>query len=269
MVSMSEKLSYCAELVKEQDLDRFLLTMLMPAAVRGSLLALFAFNHEIAKTREVVTETQLGLIRLQWWRDALAGIYDEGKVLEHEVLSALAGVIEAHDLERKYFEELIYAREFDLEDVLPAHMDGFLSYCDFTNTPLMKLVMQVMGDAPDGEPVQPIAINYALVGLMRAVPFHAHQRRCYLPQDIMQRHGQSINRLYELKPDESLPEIVELCMDHFRDDLKPQSKFLKASHVLAQIYARQLKSTGYDTFSQKMTLEPPLKAFRLFAGMFM
>ncbi len=82
--------SYCGELVRRHDPDRFLLTLFAPASMRESLFALYAFNYEIAKTRETVTETQLGLIRLQWWRDAISAIYDRGDVAAHHVLTPLA-----------------------------------------------------------------------------------------------------------------------------------------------------------------------------------
>jgi len=93
---MVSKMSYCGALVQSQDPDRFLLAQFAPFERREVLYALFAFNHEIAKTREVVSETQLGLIRLQWWREAIEGVYN-GEVLEHEVVKALANAIQMYD----------------------------------------------------------------------------------------------------------------------------------------------------------------------------
>ena len=72
---MAKTLSYCGQVVRDQDRDRFLLSLFAPADRREALWALFAFNHEIAKTREVVTEMQLGLIRLQWWREQVTNIF--------------------------------------------------------------------------------------------------------------------------------------------------------------------------------------------------
>ena len=122
---MTQPLSFCGSLVKAYDPDRFLLTMFVPEQVRDpsspaattrreALWALFAFNHEIAKTRAVVSEPQLGRIRLQWWRDEIERIYSGSVVPEHEVLKPLAAAIRAHDLPREDFETLITAREADL-----------------------------------------------------------------------------------------------------------------------------------------------------------
>src|SRR3982751_5229634 len=103
----------CMDTIRRYDRDRFLLGLTVPVNRRNALWALFAFNHEIAKTREVVSEPTLGLIRLQWWRDALDQLY-QGNTLQHEVLTALTPVIREHDLPRAWFDDLINAREADL-----------------------------------------------------------------------------------------------------------------------------------------------------------
>jgi len=64
-------LSYAGEQVRRFDHDRFMTTIFAPPASREHLLALYAFNLEIAKVGEVVSEPLIGKMRLQWWRDAL------------------------------------------------------------------------------------------------------------------------------------------------------------------------------------------------------
>jgi phytoene synthase len=43
------------------------------ARARPALFALYAFSHEIARVRALVSEPLPGEVRLQWWRDALEG----------------------------------------------------------------------------------------------------------------------------------------------------------------------------------------------------
>jgi len=250
--------------VRVYDLDRFLLSLLVGERYRAALWALFAFNHEIAKTREVVSETQLGLIRLQWWRERIGEIYEGKAVAEHEVLQVVAAAIKEYNLRHEYFENLIYAREFDLEDVLPANMDGLLHYADYTGAPLMRLVMQVMGDDPEGEIIQKVAVNYALTGLIRAVSFHASQRRCYLPQDIMKAHNVRPSHLYEGKAQEGLPNVIQEVSGHIVDIHKPKNRFLRASQKLAMMYRNKIHSCDYNIFAAKMAVPPAFKELRLF-----
>lgn len=261
---MNKNLSYSGQVVRENDPDRFLLSMFAPADRRETLWALFAFNHEIAKTREVVSETSLGLARLQWWREAIGKIYGGGEFPQHEVLKALAPAIKAHGLARDYFDTLVYAREFDLENICPASLEGFLKYADFTTTPLMSLALQICGDEPDMDPVAAVAVNYAMAGLLRAVPFHASQRRCYLPEDLMQKHNVTLTNLFDfLKPGEGMKGVVRDVAGEFVPGIHPASRLLRATQGLAGIYMGQIRRRGYDVYSRKMQLPPAFKEFRL------
>lgn len=276
---MLSEISYCGALVKDQDRDRFLLSMFAPSSPsattrqawlspREALWALFAFHYEIAKTREVVSETQLGLIRLQWWRDAVAAVYEGGDVPEHEVLRPLAEVIRAYDLHnqeaRDLFDMLIYAREFDLEDVLPADMEGVLHYADYTSTPLMQLAGRIAGADVDSEPVQVIAVNYALAGILRSVVHFARGRRCLLPEALMHTHVVSVNQLYELKRQDGLRDVVAAVAEEFVPGVRAQSRFLRAVQGMSEIYMGQIRRCGYDVFHPRMSVPPAFKELRLF-----
>ena len=48
--------SYCADLVRRLDRERYLCALFAPAAAREDLLALYAFNLELARIPELVRE---------------------------------------------------------------------------------------------------------------------------------------------------------------------------------------------------------------------
>jgi len=177
-------LPHCGQTIRDHDRDRFLLSLRAPAAKREALWALFAFNYEIAKTRAVVTETQLGHIRLQWWRDNISALYEGKEPSSNPVLSALATAIKTHDLPQADFDALIYAREFDLENVPPAHMEGLEHYADFTTTPLHRMALQILGQDVAANILRDVSTGYALAGLLRAIPFHTAQGRNYMPDKV-------------------------------------------------------------------------------------
>lgn len=251
---MKQKLSYCGELVRAHDPDRFLLSMFAPAPAREGLWALFAFNHEIAKTREVVSEAQLGRIRLQWWREALAAIYKGGEVPQHEVLKPLAGVIAAYDLPHAGLERLIDAREFDLEDEPPETLEGLLIYADHSSTPLMEAAVRICGDDPALEPVQPVAINYALAGILRALSYGGTQGQAMIPEELIRGGSKT-------------PDIARRISDEFVFNINVKNNFLKVSDKLSGLYMRQIKTLGYDVEHPRMRLDPPFKALRLVLGL--
>ena len=110
--------SYCAEQVRRFDPDRYLTVLFAPSGRRAALFALYAFNLEVAKTAEMVSEAPLGLLRLQWWRDALEAI-EAGQGPRHEVAEPLAEAVRRHNLDPALFGRLIDAREYDLERRAP------------------------------------------------------------------------------------------------------------------------------------------------------
>lgn len=235
--------------------------MFLSADLREDVWAVLAFNHEIAKTREVVSESTLGLIRLQWWRDSIAEIYEGQDVKEHEVLKPLAQAIKRHDLPREEFDHLVYAREFDLEDVLPGNVEGLLNYCEFTTAPLLRLIVKITGNDPSQEVIQPVAMNYGLSGVLRATAEFAAQRRFYLPENLVRQFDFDTETIFEhgdIKP------IVKDIMDARLQISKPSHVFLRGSEALSEIYFKQIISLHYNVMDKKLKLDPPFKMLRLF-----
>ena len=70
---LGEAYIHCDQLLREHDLDRWLACLFAPWAKRRYLHALYAFNLEVARVREIVSDPMPGEIRDQWWREALVG----------------------------------------------------------------------------------------------------------------------------------------------------------------------------------------------------
>jgi len=257
-------LSYCGDLVRSVDADRFLLSMFVQADRREDLWALLAFNYEISKTRDVVSESTLGLIRLQWWRDSIASIYDQGDVPEHEVLKPLAVAVKKYNLPREHFDKLIYAREFDLEDVLPGNVEGLMNYADFTTTPLLALAVQVCGGDPEQEVLQPIAMNYTVAKVLRSTAVYAQGGRCLLPEDLLVKYDVSRENFLEDDVREALKPLIEEIVG-YKLPVSPSSfPFIRGSAALSEMYFKHLSACDFDVFSVRFLNEPPFKALKLF-----
>ena len=164
-----------ATLVRRHDPDRFLTALFAPPEKRDALLTLYAFNHELARAREAVSEPPLGLIRLQWWREVV-----EGARRRHEVAEPLAAAIDAGELDRADLLPLIDAREVEAEpaiETLQATAGG-----------LAVAAGRLLG-APDPDVLRPLGAAYGIAGLLRSVAAHARQGRCMLPEDLLAEHG--------------------------------------------------------------------------------
>ena len=126
-MALEDARSYCAGEVRRYDPERFLTVLFAPDRCRAPLVALYAFNLEVAKIREVVSEPLLGEIRLQWWREAIEEIF-EGTPRRHAVVEALADAVHGASLPREPFDRLIDARAMDLATEPPATLDVLERY---------------------------------------------------------------------------------------------------------------------------------------------
>jgi len=269
--------AYTAGQVRQYDHDRYLTAIFAPASVRPHLFALYAFNVEIAKTREVVTEPLIGQMRLQWWRDALDTLYGGGEIA-HEVARPLAEAIRVGRLDRRLFDRLIDAREADLTDDPPPDLPALETYAEATAAPLLALALQLSGDASSaaGEISRSIGTAWALTGLIRAVPFHARQHRLYLPKDMIERTGVRVGRLFDLKPDPALAEVVRGVGERALAQLEAGRASLGAvgrRHrsplllgELARLYLADLGKAGWNPFAPELGRGRPLAVLNLMLG---
>lgn len=271
--SGSEALSYCAEQVRRHDPDRFLCALFAPAARREDLLALDAFNLELARVREQVSEMMLGRIRLQWWRETVEGIY-AGTPRRHQVAMKLAEAVARHALDRAVLDRMIDARESDLDDAPPADLAALEAYAEATAGALAAASLAVLGaDTPAaGQAARAVAIAWALTGLLRSVVFHARTRRLYLPAELLERHRIDRALLFELRSDERLAAAARELADRARFWLaearaKRRSVPRAALPVLlparlADAYLGTLAQSGYDLMAPSVVERPPLNAWR-------
>jgi 15-cis-phytoene synthase len=173
-----------AAFVRRNDPDRFLTALFAPPHKRDALLTLYAFNHEIARAREAVSEPPLALIRLQWWREVV-----EGARRRHEVADPLVAAIDSGELHRSDLLALIDAREVEAEPTIET-LAGWRDYLMAGAGGLAVAAARLLG-ADNPEILRARGAAYGAAGVLRSVPVLARQRRCLLPMDILAEHGLS------------------------------------------------------------------------------
>jgi 15-cis-phytoene synthase len=210
-------------IARDGDLDRYASALFAPGACREHLFALYAFNVELAR---MVSEPQLGEIRLQWWRDAL----DRASSCEttgQPVADAIGFAVRECKLSQQSLAGLIDARHFDVSvKIMPdtAALDDYLAN---TAGVLFKLASEVcMAGGRAAEPrvldaaVRAAGIAYGLTGLMRALPVHARRGRVDIPEDGLLRHGTSPAQLLAGEESEGLTELLADLRETARAALK-------------------------------------------------
>ena len=171
---MSEPaLSPSARLVRAGDPDRFLAAMTAPAEGRERLMALYAFNLELARVPAAISEPMLGEIRLAWWREVVAAAFTGGAVRAHEVVVPLTDTIRAAGLPRGPLDAMIDARGFDILDAPHRDMAACLAYLAATAGGLMRLGAQALAGAlpdPADKALGDLGLAHGIANLLAATP---------------------------------------------------------------------------------------------------
>ncbi|MFQ5347658.1 MAG: phytoene/squalene synthase family protein [Rhodothalassiaceae bacterium] len=255
----TRELSHCAEAVRRLDRDRWLTLLFAHPGDREALAALYAFNQEIARVRDRVSEPMLGAIRLEWWRESLRGS-GAGAVRRHPVVEALAVAIAARDLPEEELLALVDAREQDLDGEGFRNLNDLVAYCEATGGGLSRLAARVCGavSAEVLDAATAVGTGWALTGLLRALAFEAAQRRTVLPGAVLARAGLARGALFRGSFPEPLRPVAADMADRARQafvaarrarrHIPPRARngFLLAT--LASDYLRRLARAGNDPF---------------------
>ncbi len=256
----------CDSELREHDRDRWLACLFAPADKRRYLHAIYAFSFEIARARDLVSEPRLGEIRLQWWRDVIAG-EARGDVGGHPAALALLDTMGRFSLPRPAFLALIDARAFDLyNDPMPS-LNDLEGYCGETSSALIRLASLILGgnEEPGGADAAGHAgVAYALTGLLRALPWHAARGQAYLPADLLARHGASPAELAagRLTPGlaAAIADMRAIARRHVVAALKSAPLMTESARPalmplgLVEPYLRLMERGGFDPFRDPVEL---------------
>lgn len=179
------------EELKTFDHDRYLSLLVMDAAAREKLIALYGLNAELARIRELVSEPMLGEIRLQWWRETVE-LIPQGETRGHDVAECLAEVLPSSSLSTDDLIQLIDGRSRDIEDGLFYDFNDLDAYVSQTAGLLMQLGVRLVADdalaARLSSALEKAARAFAYTGFLRALPFHASQGTVMLPHTLLEAH---------------------------------------------------------------------------------
>ena|SRR5262245_34611335 len=256
---MQDAFAHCEGLVRAADRDRFLTILFAPAEHRPALLALYAFNLEIARVREIVHEPLAGEIRLQWWSDVLEG-EGRGEVAAHPVAAALLASVGRYRLGSERLKALIAARRFDLDNEPMRSLGDLEAYAEGASAGLIVLAAQVLADGLDiGALGHHAGLAYAFAGLLAAFPMHAARGKVFVPLDILARHGAAREDAVSGQATPQLHAALAELRLHARQHLRAAQELLASAPpavipallpvALAGPMLARMERRGYDSFT--------------------
>jgi len=283
---LGEHYALCEAAVREGDPDRWLAGLFLPADARPHIYALYAFNLEVSRIREQVSQPILGEMRLQWWIDAFvssegeaAGGEARGDIHAHPVADALLATIEAKKLPLSIFHDLLEARRFDLYDDPAPDVNFLEAYCGETCSALFRLAGLILGGATgkaSADAAGHAGCAYAMTGLLRALPWHVVHRQCYIPADILARHSLTPADLFARSRtpalDAALADVRRLARDHLAKAqqaiaaLPRREQQAYRALALPELFLRQMERPDYDPFKTLVEVAQWRRQWALWRG---
>ncbi len=179
-----------ASFVRRHDPDRYLCTLVAPAAARETLFTLYAFNHELARANEVTREAGLSFIRLQWWREVV-----EGDAKPGEVSGPVRAAVAEGRLAARGLLAMIEAREREADGGF-ATLDAWDAWLLAGAGGLAVSAWRALGGDTAAEVrVRRLGAGVGAMGQLRNIGAMARLGRCLLPEDVLARNGLTLEAM--------------------------------------------------------------------------
>jgi NADH dehydrogenase [ubiquinone] 1 alpha subcomplex assembly factor 6 len=147
---LNDDYTHCINSVRQSDYENFVCTgLLRPTAVQRPSMAIRALNVELALVRDQVSNSQIGQMRLQFWRETIDNIYASNanmstKQIHHPVARELNLAVKYNQLSKLWFHRLIQTREITLKDAPFADIEQLENYFEQSITPTYYLLLELV-----------------------------------------------------------------------------------------------------------------------------
>jgi len=230
----------------------------MPEAARDDLLALMLFNAEIASIRDRVREALPGEVRLQWWRDVLAGERG-GEARAHPVAQTLLDVIQRRAMPVAPLIAMCEARIFDLyDDPMPDRV-SYEGYAGETASAMLQMSAFLIDPECSTQTATAsghAGVAQAVAGHLMLLPMTQARGQVFVPGDLLAATGLERDGFLRGEDKTALSNAVRAFADFGREHLD------KARSVLAE-----LPGSVFPAYLPVSLVEPVLaRAVKLGAG---
>ncbi len=156
------------EAVRRADPDRWLASrFIADREARADVVALYAFDNELARAGRLASNPLIAEIRLTWWREALDEIFGGKPVRRHPTATALARAVRGHSLPRAPLEAMIDAR-IDTLQTTRFELDAAHLWADAVGGSAAVLAARRLDLATDAEAARPAGHAWGLFRLGQA-----------------------------------------------------------------------------------------------------
>ncbi|XP_063236947.1 NADH dehydrogenase (ubiquinone) complex I, assembly factor 6 [Bacillus rossius redtenbacheri] len=268
--------NYCLNTVRQFDYENFICTLLLPSNYRTSAFAIRAFNIEVARVQDSVSDSQIGQMRMKFWEDTIEKIYADSNVPQHPVAAELYSASKRHKLTKRFLKRLISVRAAQLSSPTFPDLDAAELYAEASVSSVYYLLLESAG-------LQSVRADHAashlgkaqgLANLVRGTPRQAARRAVGLPRDVLARHGVPHEAVFRARSSRALRDaVLEVAhrakqhLDKARSlgkQVPKEGRCLLLPAVAVGSYLDRLQAADFDVFHPRLRQRDSLLPLRLY-----
>lgn len=214
---LPESLHYTRWLATHHYENFQVVSFLLPKRLHQDFYNVYAFCRWADDLGDEIGDTGRSLRLLAWWRAELQAMY-AGQA-SHPVFVALQGTAARHDLAIGPFDDLIKAFEQDQTVTRYRNFEELFQYCRWSANPVGRMVLGLCGYRDDARQALSDATCTALqlANFWQDVAVDLAKDRVYMPLDVLERHGYSMESLVQRRFDDSFRSAMKEMVDTARE----------------------------------------------------
>lgn len=286
--------SYCMDLVKRRDYEHYLTSLLLPDRVRQIAFALRALNVEIASIRDNVSDTSIGKMRVQFWKDGLNDIqkikntgesHDDGQIPNHPILIELHKCSLKHpNISFELLHRLVKSREIFLSDHLQPFktMDDVEKYSEYAFSSINNILLECLVDCNKEIELNGHARHCAnqlgkaegIVTILRGLPYNVSRKNVYLPLSLLVSHKISTESIIRgITSDDffHVIEVIAATSEEHLENCRFRKKYLSADEKRLMLtavpidnYLSKLSKAKCNVFDKSLLTKDAWLPFKLY-----
>ncbi|KAI0761935.1 isoprenoid synthase domain-containing protein [Trametes elegans] len=187
----TDPLAYCRDLVRKRDYESYLIGSFYPRHTQGAFFALRAFYVELASVQDTVSNSMIGKMRMQFWRDAIKSIAD-GRPPRHPIALALHDASQRANLPTYHLRRIIDARDAELHTPTHLTLESLTAHAESTTSTFLYLLLSLLdlsSSSTFSHAASHLGVAQSIHVLLRALPYHTSKGRMVIPAEITANHG--------------------------------------------------------------------------------